>query len=132
MLRYLNCLSVVLKSYLFPGAQKERVLGNFVHMPERTFFFFLIIWDYLPKRMSVCSRSPSQNRNNQQSHIINILLASFARSVRRVMDPRFFLPCFHGPRASRLGHERKEKTRSITCRTDRANEANKMFIIKAV
>ena len=27
------------------------------------------------------------------------------------MDPRFFLPCFHGPRASRLGHKRKEKTR---------------------
>ena len=25
------------------------------------------------------------------------------------MDPRFFLPCFHGPRASRLGHKRKEK-----------------------
>ena len=32
------------------------------------------------------------------------------------MDSRFFLPCFHGPRASRLGHKRKEKTRSITCR----------------
>ena len=25
------------------------------------------------------------------------------------MDPRFFLPCFHGLRASRLGHKRKEK-----------------------
>ena len=34
--------------------------------------------------------------------------------------PRFFLPCFHGSRASRLGHKRKEKTRSITCRTDLA------------
>ena len=44
------------------------------------------------------------------------------------MDPRFFLPCFHGPRASRLGHKRKEKTRSITCRTDRANEANKRYL----
>ena len=58
--------------------------------------------------------------NNQQSHIINILLASFARSVRQVMDPRFFLPCFHGPRTLRLGHKRKEKTRSITYRTDLA------------
>ena len=66
------------------------------------------------------SRSPFQNRNNQPCYIINILLASFARSVRQVMDPRFFLPCFHGPRASRLGHKRKEKTRSITCRTDLA------------
>ena len=66
------------------------------------------------------SRSPFQNRNNQQSHIINILLTSFARSVGQVMDPRFFLPCFHGPHASRLGHKRKEKTRSITCRTDLA------------
>ena len=25
------------------------------------------------------------------------------------MDPRFFLPCFHGQRAPRLGHKRKEK-----------------------
>ena len=25
------------------------------------------------------------------------------------MDPHFFLPCFHGPRASRLGHKRKKK-----------------------
>ena len=25
------------------------------------------------------------------------------------MDPRVFLPSFHGPRASRLGHKRKEK-----------------------
>ena len=66
------------------------------------------------------SRSPFQNRNNRQSHILSILLASFARSVQQVMDPRFFLPCFHGPRASRLGHRRKEKTRSITCRTDLA------------
>ena len=66
------------------------------------------------------SRSPFQNRNNQQSHIINILLDSFAQSVGQVMDPRFFLPCFHGPRASRLGHKRKEKTRSITCRTELA------------
>ena len=45
------------------------------------------------------------------------------------MDPRFFLPCFHGPRTSRLGHKRKEKTRSITCRTDRANEANKRYLL---
>ena len=56
------------------------------------------------------SPSPFQNRNNQQSHIINTLLASFARSVRQVMDPRFFLPCYHGPLAPRLGHKWKEKT----------------------
>ena len=31
------------------------------------------------------------------------------------MDPRFFLPCFHGPRVSHLGHKREEKTRFITC-----------------
>ena len=66
------------------------------------------------------SQSPFQTRNNQQSHIINILLALFARSVWQVMDPCFFLPCFHGPRASHLGHKRKEKTRSITYRTDLA------------
>ena len=78
------------------------------------------------------SRSPFQIRNNQQSHIINILLASFARSVRQVMDPRFFFPCFHDPRASCLGYKRKEKTRSITCRTERANEANKRYLITLI
>ena len=36
------------------------------------------------------------------------------------MDPRFFLPCFYGPRALRPGHKRKETTRSITCPTDLA------------
>ena len=45
------------------------------------------------------------------------------------MDPRFFLPCFHGPRASCLGHKSKEKTRSITCPTDRAKEANKYLLL---
>ena len=38
------------------------------------------------------------------------------------MDPSFFLPCLHGPRALRLGHKRKEKTRSITCRMDSASK----------
>ena len=47
--------------------------------------------------------------NNQQSHTINILLASFAQSVRQVMDPRFFLSCFHGLHTSYLGHKKKEK-----------------------
>ena len=46
------------------------------------------------------------------------------------MDLRFFfLPCFHGSRASRLGHKRKGKPRSITCRTDRANEVNKRYLL---
>ena len=42
-----------------------------------------------------------------------------------------FFPSFYGPIAKRVGHENKEgkKRGSITCRTDRANEANKMFII---
>ena len=37
------------------------------------------------------------------------------------MDPRFF------PSLKRLGHKRKGKTRFITCRTDRANEANRRY-----
>ena len=109
---------------------------------KQTYFvFYFIIWltDFACCDWSITgpqvavrtssSRSPFQSRNNQQIHIINILLASFAWFVRNVMDPRFFLPCFHGPRASRLGHKRKKKTRSITSRLDWANEANKMFII---
>ena len=77
--------------------------------------------------MTSSSRSFFLNENNQQSHIINILLALFALSSQQVMDPRFFLPCFHSPRALRLGHKRKEKTRSIACRTDLA-PANKKYI----
>ena len=36
---------------------------------------------------------------DKAGHLMNILLASFTRSVRQVMRPRFFVPCFHGPRA---------------------------------
>ena len=43
--------------------------------------------------------------------------------------PSFFLPFMAQARSARAMKTRKEKTRSITCRTDRANEANKMFII---
>ena len=42
----------------------------------------------------------------------------------------FFLPFMAQARSTRAMKTRKEKKRgSITCRTDRANEANKMFII---
>ena len=62
-------------------------------------------------------------------YCIYFLLASFARSARQIMDQVFpFLlwpkrkvrwPCKHG----------RKRRGSIICRTDRANEANKMFII---
>ena len=57
------------------------------------------------------------SRNNYQSHIIDILFTSFAQSVRQVMEPRFFIPCFHGLRALRLGHKRKENNsvRNVSC-----------------
>ena len=42
------------------------------------------------------------------------------------MDRVFFLP-FMAP-LWRAMKKRKEKRESLTCRTDRANEANKMFI----
>ena len=56
-------------------------------------------------------------------HPINIylLLASFARSVRQVMDRVFSF--------ARPWKQGRKKRGSITCCTDRANEANKMFII---
>ena len=57
--------------------------------------------DHLSKRQVVSFLSSS--RNNQQSHIINILLASFARSVRQVMDPRFFPSLFSWPARFALG-----------------------------
>ena len=40
--------------------------------------------------LSMCQMISFLSRNNQQSHMINILLASFARSVWKVMDLRFF------------------------------------------
>ena len=42
-----------------------------------------------------------------------------------------FFPSFYGPSAKRAGHENEEgkKRGSITCPTDWANEANKMFIL---
>ena len=41
-----------------------------------------------------------------------------------------FFPSFHGSSAKRTGHENKEEKKGYTtCRTDRANEANKMIII---
>ena len=44
------------------------------------------------------------------------------------MNLRFFLPCFHGLRASRLGHKRKEKPRSIIAvRT--SHSANKRLVL---
>ena len=47
--------------------------------------------------------------------------------------PSFF-PSFYDPSAKRTGHEKKEgkKRESITCRTDQANEANKMFFYVAL
>ena len=43
---------------------------------------------------------------------------------------RVFPPSFYGPRAKCASHENKERRKrgSITCRTDRANEANKMLL----
>ena len=65
---------------------------------------------------------------NYSSTHTNLLLAEC--EVRTASyGPSFFLP--FGPRAKCTRHENKEgkKRGSITCRTDRANEANKMFII---
>ena len=88
--------------------------------------WFRVLW-------LVNSRSVSSRTNLQlsitfskygiiNSHIINILLASVC-SVRTASYGSPFFPS--------LGHKRKEKTRSITCLTDRANEANKRYIVVA-
>ena len=51
--------------------------------------------------------------------------------MRTVSYGPSFFPSFYVTSAKRAGHENKEgnKRGSITCRTDQANEANKMFII---
>ena len=60
---------------------------------------------------------------------INLLLASFARSVRQVMDRVFSFLLWPKREARGPWKQRRKKRGSITCPTDRANEANKMFII---
>ena len=53
-----------------------------------------------------------------------------ARSLRQVMNQvKFCLLFMAQARSAQATKTRKEKRGSITCRTDRANEANKMFII---
>ena len=96
--------------------------------------------DQLSKRQMISFFS----RNNQQSHTVNILLASFAWSVRQVMDPRFcsFL-VFHlffiyksssimGLKCFRSFRKKKEKTRSTTRRTDQANECIKRYVLYCI
>ena len=96
--------------YIYYMADSRAVIGQFqvCKYPYRP-----LPLDHLLKRQMISFFS----QNNQQSHIINIILALFARSVWQVIDPCFFLPCFHGPCASCLGHRSKEK---IICQTDLA------------
>ena len=54
---------------------------------------------------------------------------SSARSVRQLMNRVFFLLFMAQARSVRAMKTKKEKRGSITCRTDRANEAKKMLII---
>ena len=58
-----------------------------------------------------------------------LLLASFARSVRQVMNPVFSFLLWPKREARGPWKQGRKKRGSITCRTDRAIEANKMFII---
>ena len=46
--------------------------------------------------------------------------------------PSFFLPLMAQVRSARTMKTIRKKRESITCRTDRANEANKMFIIRCL
>ena len=61
--------------------------------------------------------------------MIYLLLASFARSVRQVMDRVFSFLLWPKREARGPWKQGRKKRGSITCCTDRANEANKMFII---
>ena len=66
---------------------------------------------------------------NQSTKPYNKHLISLVCSVRTASYRFSFFPyVFSCPSARRLSHKRKEKTRSITCRRDRANEANKRYL----
>ena len=66
--------------------------------------------------------------------VVCIYLRLAECKVRAASYGPSFSPSFYGPSAKRAGHENKEgrKRGSIPCSTDRANEANKMFIISVM
>ena len=79
------------------------------------------------KTTSHCKCNSYCNRNVNFN--INLLLASFARSVRQVMDRVFSFLLWPKREARGPWKQGRKKRGSITCCTDRADEANKMFII---
>ena len=48
------------------------------------------------------------------------------------MDPRFFLPYFHGPHASCLGHKRKEKNLVYNLLYGTSHLANKRYVLSCI
>ena len=70
----------------------------------------------------------SHLQSSPQFHI-HLLLAECG--VRTASYGPSFFPSSYDPSAKLAGHENMEEKKrgSITCRTDRANEVNKMFII---
>ena len=72
--------------------------------------------------------------NTWEIHVIVIYMYTYLLLVECKVrmasyGSSFFLPFMAQARSARAMKTRKEKRGSITCCTDRANEANKMFII---
>ena len=88
---------------LFLLSWKAFVMCYWFRAPIKTFFF-----DACQKTVKSCILYLFPVPQTGRSHIINILLASFFRSVLLIRDPRFF-PSIYGPHASRLGHKSMEK-----------------------
>ena len=72
---------------------------------------------------------PITAREISQRHNKYLLLVDC--EVRTASYGPSFFPSFYGPSAERAGHENKEgkKQGTMICRTNRANDASKMFII---
>ena len=77
---------------------------------------------------SLCSRS-LVNRVGNMNHLTTYLLLAECKVRTASYGPSFFLPFMAQAQSARAMKTRKEKRGSITWCTDRANEANKMFII---
>ena len=87
---------------LFLLSQKAFVMCYCFRAPIKTFFF-----DACQMTVKSCVLHLFPVPQTGRSHIINILLASFFRSVLQITD-RVFFPSIYGPCASRLDHKSME------------------------
>ena len=132
-----NC-EFLLKKYHFHSFWKSLSSTKLTNTPTLSAIYALTISDLNADVLENTLPFVSQSINNFSEYdisqsvdwecpsltphvLLNKHLISLVCSVRTASyGSSFFLPCFHSPCSSCLGHKRKGKTRSITCCMDLA------------